>query len=150
FRTVTNQRWRHGKLVLAGDAAHTTHFTIGSGTKLAVEDAIGLADALGAHGDLATALAAYERDRKASLLPLQREARNSARWFESLPRYIDLGAERFALLLHQRRSQLLTRMSPSGYYRLRRTAEEFALVDRLWHWASTRRRRREVRRGTRA
>jgi 2-polyprenyl-6-methoxyphenol hydroxylase-like FAD-dependent oxidoreductase len=150
FRTVTNERWRQGNLVLAGDAAHTTHFTIGSGTKLAIEDAIGLAGALGAHGDLATALAAYERDRKASLLPLQREARNSARWFESLPRYIDLGAERFALLLHQRRSQLLTRMSPSGYYRLRRTAEEFALVDRLWHWASTRRRRREVRRGTRA
>ncbi|HEV3495411.1 MAG TPA: FAD-dependent monooxygenase [Actinomycetes bacterium] len=150
FRTVTNERWRQGNLVLAGDAAHTTHFTIGSGTKLAIEDAIGLAGALGAHGELATALAAYERDRKASLLPLQREARNSARWFESLPRYIDLGAERFALLLHQRRSQLLTRMSPSGYYRLRRTAEEFALVDRLWHWASTRRRRREVRRGTRA
>ena len=150
FRTVTNERWRQGNLVLAGDAAHTTHFTIGSGTKLAIDDAIGLAAALGAHGDLATALAAYERDRKASLLPLQREARNSARWFESLPRYIDLGAERFAFLLHQRRSQLLTRMSPSGYYRLRRTAEEFALVDRLWHWASTRRRRREVRRGTRA
>ncbi len=150
FRTVTNERWRQGNLVLAGDAAHTTHFTIGSGTKLAIEDAIGLAGALGAHGDLATALAAYERDRKASLLLLQREARNSARWFESLPRYIDLGAERFATLLHQRRSQLLTRMSPSGYYRLRRTAEELALVDRLWRWASTRRRRREVRRGTRA
>ena len=48
FRTVTDQRWRHGNLVLAGDAAHTTHFTIGSGTKLAIEDAIGLASALGA------------------------------------------------------------------------------------------------------
>ena len=109
--------------MLAGDAAHTTHFTIGSGTKLAIEDAIGLAAALGDHDDLGTALDAYERDRKASLLLLQREARNSARWFESLPRYIDLGPEQFATLLHQRRSQLLTRMSPSGYYRLRRSTE---------------------------
>jgi 2-polyprenyl-6-methoxyphenol hydroxylase-like FAD-dependent oxidoreductase len=150
FRTVTNERWRHGNLVLAGDAAHTTHFTIGSGTKLAIEDAIGLAAALGDHDDLGMALDAYERDRKASLLLLQREARNSARWFESLPRYIDLGSEQFATLLHQRRSQLLTRMSPSGYYRLRRTTEEFALIDRLWHWASTRRRERDVRRGSRA
>jgi 2-polyprenyl-6-methoxyphenol hydroxylase-like FAD-dependent oxidoreductase len=147
---VTNERWHDGNLVRAGDAAHTTHFTIGSGTKLAIEDAIGLAAALGDHDDLPAALAAYERDRKASLLLLQREARNSARWFESLPRYIDLGAEQFATLLHQRRSQLLTRMSPSGYYRLRRTTEEFALIDRLWHWASTRRREREVRRGSRA
>jgi len=70
--------------------------------------------------------------------------------FESLPRYIDLGPEQFATLLHQRRSQLLTRMSPSGYYRLHRTTEEFALIDRLWHWASSRRREREVRRGSRA
>ena len=148
FRTVTNGRWHHGNLVLAGDAAHTTHFTIGSGTKLAIEDAIGLAGALGAHDDLGPALAAYERERKAALLLLQREAGNSARFLEQLPRYIDLGAPQFAALLHQRRSQLLTRMSPSGYYRLRRTTEEFALFDRLWHWASSRRRDRYVRRGS--
>ena len=43
FRTLTNERWHHEKLVLMGDAAHTTHFTIGSGTKLALEDALGLA-----------------------------------------------------------------------------------------------------------
>ena len=150
FRTVTNERWRHGNLVLAGDAAHTTHFTIGSGTKLAIEDAIGLADAIGAHDDLASALDTYERERRASLLLLQREARTSARWFERLPRYIDLSSDQFATLLHQRRSQLLTHMSPAGYYRLRRTTEEFALIDRLWHWASMRRREREVRRGSRA
>ena len=65
---MTNERWRHGNLVLAGDAAHTTHFTIGSGTKLAIEDAIGLAGALDADDDLVTALAAYERDRKTSLV----------------------------------------------------------------------------------
>jgi 2-polyprenyl-6-methoxyphenol hydroxylase-like FAD-dependent oxidoreductase len=57
FRTVTAERWHHGRVVLLGDAAHTTHFTIGSGTKLAVEDAIGLADALDAHADLGSALA---------------------------------------------------------------------------------------------
>jgi anthraniloyl-CoA monooxygenase len=150
FRTVTNERWRSGNLVLAGDAAHTTHFTIGSGTKLAIEDAIGLAAALGAGDDLGTALAAYERDRKVALLLLQREARNSAGWFEHLPRYIDRGASQFAALLQHRRSRLLTRMSPTGYYRLRRTSEEFAAFDRLWHWASSRRREREVRRGSRA
>jgi anthraniloyl-CoA monooxygenase len=150
FRTVTNERWRSDNLVLAGDAAHTTHFTIGSGTKLAIEDAIGLAAALGAGDDLGTALAAYERDRKVALLLLQREARNSAGWFEHLPRYIDRGAPQFAALLQHRRSRLLTRMSPTGYYRLRRTSEEFAAFDRLWHWASSRRREREVRRESRA
>jgi anthraniloyl-CoA monooxygenase len=150
FRTVTNERWRSGNLVLADDAAHTTHFTIGSGTKLAIEDAIGLAAALGAGDDLGTALAAYERDRKVALVLLQREARNSAGWFEHLPRYIDRGAPQFAALLQHRRSRLLTRMSPTGYYRLRRTSEEFAAFDRLWHWASSRRREREVRRGSRA
>ena len=150
FPSVSNGRWHHGNLVLMGDAAHTTHFTIGSGTKLAIEDAIGLAAALGAGDDLGTALAAYERDRKVALLLLQREARNSAGWFEHLPRYIDRGAPQFAALLQHRRSRLLTRMSPTGYYRLQRTSEEFAAFDRLWHWASSRRREREVRRGSRA
>ena len=146
FRTVTNERWHHGRVVLAGDAAHTTHFTIGSGTKLAIEDAIGLAAALGDHRDLGSALAAYEQERKTALLLLRREAGNSARWFESLPRYIRLGEPRFAALLHHRRSQLLTRMSPAGYYRLRHTTELLPLVDRLWHWASGRGRARYVRR----
>jgi anthraniloyl-CoA monooxygenase len=105
FRTVTNERWRHGNVVLLGDAAYTTHFTIGSCTKQAVEDAIGLADALGEHRDLATTLAAYERQRRLALALLQQEARNSARWFEGLPRYIALGEPRFAALLHHRRSR---------------------------------------------
>jgi anthraniloyl-CoA monooxygenase len=146
FRTVTNERWHHGRVVLAGDAAHTTHFTIGSGTKLAIEDAIGLATALGDHRDLESALAAYEQQRKTALLLLQREARNSARWFENLPRYIRLGSPQFAALLHHRRSQLLTRMSPSGYYRLRWTTERLPMLERLWHWASGRGRARYVRR----
>jgi anthraniloyl-CoA monooxygenase len=146
FRTVTNDRWHQGNVVLLGDAAHTTHFTIGSGTKLAIEDAIGLAAALGAHRELATALAAYEHRRKTALVLLQQEARNSARWFETLPRYVALGEPRFAALLHHRRSPLLTRMSPAGYYRLRRTTELLPLFDRLWQWASSRGRARYVRR----
>jgi anthraniloyl-CoA monooxygenase len=146
FRTVTNDRWHQGNVVLLGDAAHTTHFTIGSGTKLAIEDAIGLAAALGEHRDLATALAAYERRRKTALVLLQREARNSARWFENLPRYVALGEPRFVALLHHRRSPLLTRMSPAGYYRLRRVTELLPLFDRLWQWASGRGRARYVRR----
>jgi anthraniloyl-CoA monooxygenase len=146
FRTVTTERWHQGRVVLAGDAAHTTHFTIGSGTKLAIEDAIGLAAALGDHRDLEAALIAYEQRRKTALLLLQREARNSARWFENLPRYIRLGSPQFAALLHHRRSQLLTRMSPSGYYRLRWTTERLPLLERLWHWASGRGRARYLRR----
>ncbi len=137
FRTVTNRRWRHGNLVLAGDAAHTTHFSIGSGTKLAIEDAIGLADALGAYDDLGRALTSYERKRKAALLPLQRDARNSARWFENLPRHVDLGADQFSDLLEHRRSQRLKRVS-AGYYRLRRTTAEYA--EGMWRWASSLRR----------
>jgi 2-polyprenyl-6-methoxyphenol hydroxylase-like FAD-dependent oxidoreductase len=146
FRAVTNERWHHGRVVLAGDAAHTTHFTIGSGTKLAVEDAIGLAAALGEHRDLESALAAYEQQRKTALLLLQREGRNSARWFENLPRYVRLGSPRFAALLHHRRSQLLTRMSPAGYYRLRWATGRLPVLERLWHWASGRGRARYVRR----
>jgi 2-polyprenyl-6-methoxyphenol hydroxylase-like FAD-dependent oxidoreductase len=146
FRTVTNEHWHHGRVVLLGDAAHTTHFTIGSGTKLAIEDAIGLADALGGHGHPEAALAAYERQRKTALLLLQQEARNSARWFEHLPRYVELGEPRFAALLHHRRSPLLTRMSPASYYRLRHLTEVLPVLDRLWRWASGRGRARYVRR----
>jgi anthraniloyl-CoA monooxygenase len=146
FRTVTNERWHHGRVVLAGDAAHTTHFTIGSGTKLAIEDAIGLAAALGGHRELESALAAYEQQRRTALLLLQREARNSAHWFEDLPRYVRLGPPEFTALLHHRRSQLLRRMSPAGYYRLRWATERLPLLERLWHWASGRGRARYVRR----
>ena len=64
FKTVTNQRWYRGTTVLAGDAAHTTHFTIGSGTKLAIEDAIALARNVGTHDDLQAGLAAYEKERR--------------------------------------------------------------------------------------
>jgi 2-polyprenyl-6-methoxyphenol hydroxylase-like FAD-dependent oxidoreductase len=112
FRTVINQRWQHGSMVLAGDAAHTTHFSIGSGTTLAIEDAIALASSLQQHGELARALAAYQRQRQAALRQRQADARFSARWFENIPRYIGLPPHQFACLLHARRSPLVARLPP--------------------------------------
>jgi 2-polyprenyl-6-methoxyphenol hydroxylase-like FAD-dependent oxidoreductase len=112
FRTVTNQRWQHGSMVLAGDAAHTTHFSIGSGTTLAIEDAIALASSLRQHDELGRALAAYQRQRQAALRQRQRDARFSARWFENVPRYIGLPPHQFARLLHARRSPLVAWLPP--------------------------------------
>ena len=131
FRTVTNKRWYQGKTVLAGDAAHTTHFTIGSGTKLAIEDAIALAGSLQRHGELELALRSYEAERRAALLQPQSDARLSAQWFESISRYIDLGPHQFFTLLHARRSLLLPRVSPRLYYQLHRAAQEVPVLREL-------------------
>jgi 2-polyprenyl-6-methoxyphenol hydroxylase-like FAD-dependent oxidoreductase len=128
FRTVTNKHWYQGKTVLAGDAAHTTHFTIGSGTKLAVEDAIALADNLQRHDELEPALESYERERQGSLLQPQSEARLSAQWFENISRYIDLEPHQFFALLHARRSPVLPHLSPRLYYQLHRTSEEVPVL----------------------
>jgi anthraniloyl-CoA monooxygenase len=89
FPTVRNRRWHSGRTVLLGDAAHTAHFSIGSGTKLAMEDAIALADALdGARaGDLEEALAAYEAARRPAVERLQAAAEISLEWFENTERY---------------------------------------------------------------
>lgn len=88
FPTVSNGRWSHGNVVLLGDAAHTAHFSIGSGTKLAMEDAIALRDALAAcPGDVAGALAAYERERRQGVASTQRAAQVSLAWFEETERY---------------------------------------------------------------
>jgi anthraniloyl-CoA monooxygenase len=87
FPTVRNGSWRHGNVVLVGDAAHTAHFSIGSGTKLAIEDAIALARALQSHGEVEKALAAYEEDRRPEVERLQRAAQVSLEWFEEAERY---------------------------------------------------------------
>jgi anthraniloyl-CoA monooxygenase len=118
FQTVTNRRWRHGNLALMGDAAHTTHFTIGSGTRLALEDAIGLAGQLRKHGDISSALEAYGRQRSGELIEAQRTARNSAHWFENVPRYLRYGTPELAELMSRRRSSFLRRMPPRVYLRL--------------------------------
>ena len=85
FRTVRCERWSCGRTVLLGDAAHTAHFSIGSGTKLAMEDAIGLAEALGAEPDAAQAFDRYEATRRPAVERLQELARRSQLWWESFP-----------------------------------------------------------------
>ncbi|WP_369242509.1 bifunctional salicylyl-CoA 5-hydroxylase/oxidoreductase [Streptomyces sp. R21] len=105
FRTVVNERWWHGNLVLLGDAAHTAHFSIGSGTKLAVEDALALAACLEEQPSLEQALAAYEEERRPVVASTQRAARASLEWFENLNLYLDQPARQFAfnLLTRSRR-----------------------------------------------
>jgi len=100
FPRVSNKAWVNGNIVLMGDAAHSAHFSIGSGTKLALEDAIALADAIRRHGnDLPAALAAYEAERRVEVLRLQSAARNSTEWFENVARYAHLPPEQFAYSL---------------------------------------------------
>ncbi len=100
FPTLTCRTWHHRNVVLMGDAAHTAHFSIGSGTKLAMEDATALHQALAARpDDLAAALAAYEADRQPAVARFQLAARDSARYFENVDRYLDLSAETFAFNL---------------------------------------------------
>ncbi|MFH9674894.1 bifunctional salicylyl-CoA 5-hydroxylase/oxidoreductase [Streptomyces sp. NPDC017405] len=105
FRTVVNERWSHGNVVLLGDAAHTAHFSIGSGTKLAVEDALALAACLQEHPDPPAALAAYEAERQPVVASTQRAARASLEWFEDLRLYLGQPPRRFVfnLLTRSRR-----------------------------------------------
>ncbi|MEU6283490.1 bifunctional salicylyl-CoA 5-hydroxylase/oxidoreductase [Streptomyces sp. NPDC047028] len=105
FRTVVNEHWSHGNVVLLGDAAHTAHFSIGSGTKLAVEDALALAACLEEQPSTADALKAYEAERKPVVASTQRAARASLEWFENLSLYLDQPARQFAfnLLTRSRR-----------------------------------------------
>lgn len=86
FPTVSNERWFHDNIVLVGDSAHTAHFSIGSGTKLAMEDAISLANALDTHDDLQLAFQAYQDERKPQVTSLQRAAQVSLEWFEDTER----------------------------------------------------------------
>lgn len=105
FRTVSTERWAHGNTVLLGDAAHTAHFSIGSGTKLAVEDALALAACLREHRGTAEALAAYQAERRPVVESTQRAAAASLRWFEDLARYLPQPPRQFAfnLLTRSRR-----------------------------------------------
>ncbi|HEY2206376.1 MAG TPA: FAD-dependent monooxygenase [Pseudonocardia sp.] len=103
FNDVTNRRWWHGRVALMCDAAHTTHFSIGSGTKLAIEDAVGLDRAMRAHQDVPAALAAYERDRATAVAERQGSARSSTAWFEHVDSHIDTDPTRFAYSLRTRR-----------------------------------------------
>ncbi|HLQ37854.1 MAG TPA: bifunctional salicylyl-CoA 5-hydroxylase/oxidoreductase [Planctomycetota bacterium] len=103
FPTIRCNSWRHGNVVLVGDAAHTAHFSIGSGTKLAMEDAIALAQAVAHHGrDVAAALAAYEAARHVEVQKTQRAAQTSLEWFEHSERYLRQSPRRFVFNLMTR------------------------------------------------
>ncbi|MFD0256132.1 FAD-dependent monooxygenase [Streptomyces sp. NPDC127113] len=138
FRTLTNRTWSRGNLVLLGDAAHTTHYSIGAGTTLALEDAMALAAALREHDRLPDALARYERERRAALLPVQSAARHSAQWYENLPRYIRLPPEQMFALLGQRHSPLLPYVPPGLYHRLDRAAGRLEALRRFKRWLGPR------------
>jgi anthraniloyl-CoA monooxygenase len=126
FVTVRCASWHHGKVVLLGDAAHTAHFTIGSGTKLAMEDAVALAGAVQRHpGRLQAALAAFEQERQPVVERFQEAASQSAAYFESVRRYDGFPPLQFAF-------NLLTRSGRVTHLELERRDPRFvAAVDRL-------------------
>ena len=140
FRRISNQAWVRGNIVLMGDAAHTTHFAIGSGTRLAIQDAIGLAGKLTQHQDLGAALKAYEEDRRHDLLALQSSARNSTHWFEEVQSYIDQDAVEFGFSLWKRRGR-----SPAWRYQLH-LATQISALRRLRRWFTAARRSVRARR----
>ncbi len=114
FPRVINKTWVHWSrqahkdvpVVLMGDAAHTAHFSIGSGTKLALEDAIDLAQALAGGGPLRDVLGAYEARRSVEVLKIQNAARNSTEWFENVERYTGMEVEQFAYSLLTRSQRI--------------------------------------------
>jgi anthraniloyl-CoA monooxygenase len=111
FSHVLCETWSHKNLVLLGDAAATAHFSIGSGTKLALESAVALADYLH-EGCMQDAFRRYENDRRVEVLKLQSAARNSTEWFENVERYLDLHPIQFNY-------SLLTRSQRIGHENLR-------------------------------
>ena len=124
FPMLKTQHWHHKNIVLLGDAIHTAHFSIGSGTKLAMEDAIALASALEQHADLEIALNEYELERKPVVEIFQKAARESQSYFETLKRYMTLDPIQFTF-------NLLTRSGRITYDDLRLRDQHFGdLVDR--------------------
>ncbi|MGV3620438.1 MAG: FAD-dependent monooxygenase [Archangium sp.] len=127
FPTITCERWTKDNLVLLGDAVHTAHFSIGSGTKLAMEDAIALRDSLVLHRlDVPAALAHYETSRKSETIRVQRAAQTSLEWFENSARYVTQPPEQFTFNLMTRskritwdnlrtRDPLLVRKADEGF-----------------------------------
>ena len=133
FPTIVNARWSAGNVVLIGDAAHTAHFSVGSGTRLAMLDAIALAGAMDGAGrgengqSLADALVAYEEERRRPVESLQRAAHASLQWFEDTERYFRLDPVQFGF-------SLLTRSLRISHENLRE--RDPAFVDRVDRWVA--------------
>lgn len=106
FPRVLCERWSHDNVVLMGDAAATAHFSVGSGTKLAMESAIALADYLHGEKNLPAALQKYEDERRLEVLRLQSAARNSLEWFEDVERYLHLHPVQFTYSLLTRSQRI--------------------------------------------
>ena len=124
FATVRARSWRDGNLLLIGDAAHTAHFSIGSGTKLAMEDALALAACLHENPTVDEALVAYETERRPVVESAQRAAQASLEWFENIGQYMRQEPSQFAF-------NLLTRSRRVTYWNLKLRDPEFvAGVDR--------------------
>jgi anthraniloyl-CoA monooxygenase len=118
FSTVRCQTWRHGNIVLLGDAAHTAHFSIGSGTKLAMEDALALAACLHEQPDLPAAMTAYQAERQPVVASTQRAAQASLEWFENIGQYTHQDPAQFAF-------NIITRSRRVTYGNLRLRDPEF-------------------------
>ncbi len=146
FRRIHNESWFHDNVVLMGDAAHTTHFTIGSGTKLALEDAIALAQSLHERENLGSALRAYEERRRAAVLALQREARYSAKWFEDIERHIAQEPVRFAYSLVRRREDEEPAVEPRWRHRLHEATQTSSMLRKVRRWRNSARRQIHARR----
>ena len=129
FNRVLCERWHHRNIVLIGDAAHTAHFSIGSGTKLAMEDAIALSRTLSEQPEITRALELYQEERSTEALRLQSAARNRMEWFENVARYTHLDPLQFSYTLltgSQRIGHENLRLRDSGY------------VDRVEAWVAER------------
>lgn len=118
FPWINCKKWWHGNIILMGDAVHTAHFSIGSGTKLALEDAILLAETLHSDVPLTDGLQAYQDARTLEVLRLQNAARNSTEWFETVERYLPFEPLQFTY-------SLLTRSQRISHENLR-------LRDKAW------------------
>ncbi len=126
FPTLKTQHWHHQGAVLLGDSAHTAHFSIGSGTKLAMEDAIALASSIDQHSDLEAALNEYELERKPVVEVFQRAAHESQTYFETIKRYLGLDPMQFTF-------QLLTRSGRISYDNLRLRDAHFGDAVNRWY-----------------
>jgi anthraniloyl-CoA monooxygenase len=128
FRRVKCDNWSVGNMILLGDAAHTAHFSIGSGTKLALEDAIKLAEVLNRPGlSRDAALFEYQAERNLEVLKLQNSARNSTEWFETLERYTHFEPLQFAY-------SLLTRSQRISHENLRLRDRQWLETVERWFW----------------
>ncbi len=125
FATVRCATWRHDNVVLLGDAAHTAHFSIGSGTKLAMEDALALAACLHEQSSVDEALQAYEAERRAVVTSTQRAAQASLEWFENIGQYADQDPHQFAF-------NIVTRSRRVTYDNLRLRDPEFVADLDAW------------------